>query len=272
MDGTVGLNLQWSVQSEECAQLISSVDVRIHEDGAGNPWRSYTVPAECFSKPGWNSFTVENDYCNTAVAGMPLEKCRNYKVEVEPKYSSTWSGRSSLVDYFSAVRGTAPFFQFLNFLDYKTNVENVDENSCCNYLTSSSGNFQSVNYDGKFDCSWLISVDPQNVIWLTFSQFQIESYYYHVKVDIYNILYLFFSFVLLFYIDEVYDGRSASSNLLLDHYGYQPPQPVRSSSNKLFVLLAHQYYDRQSYGKYFTAYYSSVLYISRKPINIISNK
>lgn len=52
----------------------------------------------------------------------------------------------------------------------------------CNFLTSSSGSFRSTDNDATYDSTWFISVEPNNTIWLTFSQFYIEGSYYRVKV------------------------------------------------------------------------------------------
>ena len=101
-DSSNGINIKWSVESQECAQLISSVDVRIYDNAVSSPLRSYSVPSYCFGKTSLNSFTIDTDYCNSAIIERPLELCRYYKLELEPKYSSTWNGRSSIVDFFAA--------------------------------------------------------------------------------------------------------------------------------------------------------------------------
>lgn len=58
----------------------------------------------------------------------------------------------------------------------------------------------------------------------------------------------------------MYDGPYSTSPVLVEHSGYQPPQSVRSRSNKLFIQLVPQYdkYYNNGYGKLFTAHYISV--------------
>ena len=196
MDESSGISLSWSVQSEDCARLISSVDIVIYNDGSETPWRSYKVPATCFAKSNSSSFTIDNtDSCNSDITGMPLQYCRNYKLEMWPRYDSNWNGQSLAVEYFAA-GGAVPADNTGNgnCIAYISNeqVQSIIEAffavepRCCYLLKSSLGSFQSVNYDGKFDCNWLISVEPNSVIWLTFSQFQVENYYYHVKVRLKN--------------------------------------------------------------------------------------
>jgi hypothetical protein len=129
-------------------------------------------------------------------------------------------------------------------------------------VTSSSGVLRSLNNDGNYNgCTWLISVEKDSTIWLTFTEFFIEGSYYSVKVHFISLLIVsqmnknvFFLF--LFF--KVYDGPYSTSPLLLDRYGSEPPKAIRSRSNKLFVQLSPQYYRRQEYGKQFTAHYITV--------------
>ena len=138
----------------------------------------------------------------------------------------------------------------------------LDSSKCCYMLSQSTGQFQSINYDSNFECSWLIAVEENHNIWLTFTEFQLERYYYHIQVII--CMHTFYFAVLLMCIAnrhiKVYDGPYSTSPLILDRSGYQVPPSLRSSTNKLFVKLVskQQEYNRQSYGKQFKAQYAAV--------------
>ncbi|XP_046645192.1 uncharacterized protein LOC124335776 isoform X3 [Daphnia pulicaria] len=217
------LGLQWSAQSRDCAQLMTSVNLKIYEDASDSMLRSYSVPSECIGNAYQNSFSVsfsslekENNICSS-INWEPLDICRKYKLEVEPEYFSSFRGKSSSLEIFTS--GT-------------------DLSNCCYMVTFSSGVLSSLNNDGNYNgCTWLISVEKDSTIWLTFTEFFIEGSYYSVKV---------------------YDGPYSTSPLLLDRYGSEPPKAIRSRSNKLFVQLSPQYYRRQDYGKKFTAHYITV--------------
>ena len=134
----------------------------------------------------------------------------------------------------------------------------LDSSKCCYMLSQSTGQFQSINHDNNFECSWLIAVEDNHNIWLRFTEFQLESSYYHIQVII--CMHKFYFAVLLMFIanSKVYDGPYSTSPLILDRSGYQAPPSLRSSTNKLFVKLVSQYYYRQSYGKQFKAHYAAV--------------
>jgi hypothetical protein len=56
-------------------------------------------------------------------------------------------------------------------------------------VTSSSGVLRSLNNDGNYNgCTWLISVEKDSTIWLTFTEFFIEGSYYSVKVHFISLL------------------------------------------------------------------------------------
>ncbi|XP_046442290.1 uncharacterized protein LOC124192838 [Daphnia pulex] len=224
------LGLKWTTQSEDCAQLMTSVDVRIYEDAEDTISRSFAIPTNCVKNGQFqNSFTTTlrhssyfgySDNLCTDVTWTPLDICRKYKLELEPEYSSSLRGKSLSLEIYTPGVG--------------------DASSCCSVLTSPTGVFQSADYDGRFGCTWLISVEKNFTIWLTFTVFQLESSYYRIKV---------------------YDGPHSASPLLLDQSGRQPPHPIRSQSNKLFIQLVPnnpEYYGYNSNGKSFTAHYISV--------------
>jgi hypothetical protein len=72
------------------------------------------------------------------------------------------------------------FFFFLIFIDLS---------NCCYMVTFSSGVLSSLNNDGNYNgCTWLISVEKDSTIWLTFTEFFIEGSYYSVKVHIISLL------------------------------------------------------------------------------------
>ena len=45
-------------------------------------------------------------------------------------------------------------------------------------LSHPTGSFQSINYADNYGCSWLIVVEPNHTIWLTFTEIQLDWYYY----------------------------------------------------------------------------------------------
>jgi hypothetical protein len=105
------LGLQWSAQSRDCAQLMTSVDLRIYEDASDSVLRSYSVPSECIGNAYHNSFSAtfsslgrENNICGS-ITWEPLDICRTYKLEVQPEYSSSWRGKSSSLEIFTSGAG-----------------------------------------------------------------------------------------------------------------------------------------------------------------------
>jgi len=120
----------------------------------------------------------------------------------------------------------------------------LDSPKYCNMLSQSTGQFQSINYDNNFECSWLIAVKENHKIWLAFTEFQLESYYYNIHVLL-CMHTLYFCCILLMLITnsniKVYNGPYSTSPLILDQFGYQAPPSLRSITNKLFVKLVSQY-------------------------------
>lgn len=220
---TQALALKWEVRSEDCAQLMTSVNLRIYEDESDSMLRSLIVPSDCLGNAYQNSFSATISFfgnetnCRNIVL-EPLDMCRKYKLEVEPEYAYLWRGNSSSLEIFTS---------------------GADRSNCCYMLTLASGTLRSGNHDGNNGgCSWLIVVEKNATIWLTFTDYAIESHY-RIKV---------------------YDGPYSTSPVLVEHSGYQPPQSVRSRSNKLFIQLVPKYdnYYNNGYGKLFTAHYISV--------------
>lgn len=106
------LSIQWSAQSRDCAQLMTSVDLRIYEDASDSMLRSYTVPSDCIGNAYQNSFSAsfsslgqtDNKICSS-ISWEPLDICRKYKLEVEPEYSSSLRGKSSSFEIFTSGSG-----------------------------------------------------------------------------------------------------------------------------------------------------------------------
>ena len=100
------------------------------------------------------------------------------------------------------------------------------ESKCGGLMTGARGVITSPNYphnyDANDDCGWLITVDRDHVVWLTFEDFDVEPHsncsYDHVAV---------------------YDGNSSSAPLLLVHCGQDLPSPsvYKSTTNQMFVRL-----------------------------------
>lgn len=115
---TNGVDLEWSIQSGDCAQLVTSVNVRIYDQGRANssePLSTYTVPSECMTKGFPNRFYIDNKNGSCyKPTGLPVERCRSYTLELQAEYSSTWKGKSSFVDLFTAGNGTVDYIYFLN--------------------------------------------------------------------------------------------------------------------------------------------------------------
>jgi hypothetical protein len=112
------LGLKWTTQSEDCAQLMTSVDVRIYEDAEDTISRSFAIPTNCVKNGQFqNSFTTTlrhssyfgySDNLCTDVTWTPLDICRKYKLELEPEYSSSLRGKSlSLEIYTPGVGGNS---------------------------------------------------------------------------------------------------------------------------------------------------------------------
>ena len=195
-NSTHALRLKWSTQSEDCAQLMTSADVRIYEDTADSFLRSFAIPTNCIKNGQFqNSFTTtffhpsspeySSNIC-TDITWTPLDVCRKYKLEVEPEYSSSLRGKALSLEMYTPGVGNSEFSQ--GFWHWKTHsfLMNLfmflDASNCCSILTSPTGIFQSIDYDGKYGCTWLISVEKNYTIWLTFTNFRIESSYYRLQV------------------------------------------------------------------------------------------
>ena len=105
------LGLKWSAQSGDCAQLMTSVNLRIYEDASETILRSIVVPNECLGNGYQNSFSASfsslrnsNASC-TSVTWEPFDICRKYKLEVEPEYYSSLRGKSSSLEIFTSGAG-----------------------------------------------------------------------------------------------------------------------------------------------------------------------
>ena len=112
-NSTHSLNVQWSIESEDCAQLLTSVDVRIYRDSSDSIFSTYTIPIECFTNYNNNLFsTALSSFGNNGaekcreIAWRPLDICRDYYVEVQPEYaSSQLKGRSLSKEMFTSGQG-----------------------------------------------------------------------------------------------------------------------------------------------------------------------
>jgi len=117
---TTGVDLEWSIQSGDCAQLVTSVGVRIYEEGRANssePLNSYTVPSDCTVKDSSNRFYIDNEKESCyKPTGLPFERCRSYTLELQVEYSSTWKGKSSFVDLYTAGNGMLIKKEFISLI------------------------------------------------------------------------------------------------------------------------------------------------------------
>ena len=121
-------------------------------------------------------------------------------------------------------------------------------------LTQSTGQFQSINYDNNFECSWLIAVKENHNIWLTFTEFQL-GWYYQLQVLI--CIFLFFALCYNLYHNlQIYDGPYSTSRLISS--SSQAAPSFRSSTNKLFLKFYSPYGYRENHGKQFIAHYAAV--------------
>lgn len=114
------LALKWSARSDDCAQLMTSVKLRIYEDESDNLLRSFIVPTHCIGNAYQNSFSAkfsffddETNFCRS-IAWEPLDTCRKYKLEAEPEYASSWSGNSSSIEMFTSGAGKTK--ELLNYV------------------------------------------------------------------------------------------------------------------------------------------------------------
>lgn len=107
---TQALALKWEVRSEDCAQLMTSVNLRIYEDESDSMLRSLIVPSDCLGNAYQNSFSATISFfgnetnCRNIVL-EPLDMCRKYKLEVEPEYAYLWRGNSSSLEIFTSGAG-----------------------------------------------------------------------------------------------------------------------------------------------------------------------
>ena len=92
------LDVQWSIESEDCAQLLTSVDLpRFSQFNIFDLRKSivYTFPVECFKNYNNNLFAAAlSSFGNGAekcrdIAWRPSDICRDYYVEVQPEYASS---------------------------------------------------------------------------------------------------------------------------------------------------------------------------------------
>uniref|UniRef100_A0A8C6WU56 CUB domain-containing protein n=1 Tax=Neogobius melanostomus TaxID=47308 RepID=A0A8C6WU56_9GOBI len=95
---------------------------------------------------------------------------------------------------------------------------------CGGSMTSASGGFSSPGYPLPYhpnaECYWSIRTSPGSKLLLSFSDFHLET------SSSCNFDYL-----------AVYDGDSSSATQLAQLCGSQPPSPIGSSSNQLYVKL-----------------------------------
>ena len=67
----------------------------------------------------------------------------------------------------------------------------IDRSNCCYMFTSSSGVLSSLDGDENYNgCTWLISVEKNSTIWLTFTEFYVDGSYFSMKVRLITLLFL----------------------------------------------------------------------------------
>ncbi|XP_065577276.1 cubilin-like isoform X4 [Artemia franciscana] len=115
---------------------------------------------------------------------------------------------------------------------------------CGGVFTSPSGSFHSPNYPNNYDhgsdCGWKITVVPNHVVELKFTDFDIE----HAANCSYDYV-------------SVHDGPSEDYAIILKHCGHSIPNitTIRSTSNEMFIKLVT---DNSFTSKGFAANYSTV--------------
>ncbi|XP_065577284.1 cubilin-like isoform X11 [Artemia franciscana] len=114
---------------------------------------------------------------------------------------------------------------------------------CGGVFTSPSGSFHSPNYPNNYDhgsdCGWKITVVPNHVVELKFTDFDIE----HAANCSYDYV-------------SVHDGPSEDYAIILKHCGHSIPNitTIRSTSNEMFIKLVT---DNSFTSKGFAANYST---------------
>ena len=104
------MNVSWIVNSEDCARLMTSVNLRIYEEKMTDQSpasSSVNLPKTCLegdehmfsaslavAQPG-NS----EDSCPDL--WKPFDRCRKYQVEMETEFASTWKSATSSWNIFT---------------------------------------------------------------------------------------------------------------------------------------------------------------------------
>ena len=136
----------------------------------------------------------------------------------------------------------------------------VAAQDCGAILTEPSGSFSSANFPGHYannsNCTWILFTQPDNTISLTFDAFVLDTSDY-VTVNQNSIWKL--KLPLMDNAEQVFDGPSSDSPVLLRHTGYTIPATVRSSVNIMSINFASN--DQITYSG-FMALYASVLITS----------
>jgi hypothetical protein len=107
-NSTHSLNLQWSIESEDCAELVTSVDVRIYQDSSDSIFSAYTIPVSCFISNDNYLFSAALSSLNNNplkcrdISWRPLDICRDYNIEVQPEYPSQLKGQSLSKEIFTS--------------------------------------------------------------------------------------------------------------------------------------------------------------------------
>ena len=93
---------------------------------------------------------------------------------------------------------------------------------CGAHFIKNEGSFTSPNYPEAYphnsDCEWLLDTTPGNNVNLYFTDFYVE-----------------FNSACRYDFVKVYDGPNMTYPLLGTFCGYDIPEPVRSTSNQMFV-------------------------------------
>ncbi|EFX82885.1 hypothetical protein DAPPUDRAFT_240714 [Daphnia pulex] len=227
------LKLNWKDNSG-CAPQMTSLNLKVLQDGLAINERmndTYRIPRSCLrqDRNEVNAFSMvlPTNPQSCSIEWKPLDKCRKYTFDMSSQYTATWNGSSTSLDIFT--KGNEVYANM------------------CQHLTDSSGNFSSqlvpkpaddIHSERAFDATLkttvLISVQPNQQIWLTFKKCVTLEHQHFVNI---------------------YDGPYSTSPLLLSTSGLvTKPFSVRSSFNELYVEFPSYY--QTDYG--ISAFYTSV--------------
>lgn len=128
------------------------------------------------------------------------------------------------------INATSSFKNETDTVKNGTDPKSVCIPGCGGNFSTPTGNIHSLNYPDTYphnsDCSWLITVQENARVELTFNSFNLES----ATNCVYDYV-------------KVYDGDSAASSLLLTWCGSSLPSPpvISSTNNTMFVRMYSDY-------------------------------